>query len=72
MVQRGRSGNRLLVNGLWTAAAAIVIAGFVLRLLASVMSHAYLRGIGVALIAVGVVIAVLGWVSERVFARRAP
>ena len=75
MAQRRRARDRrerVLVNGLWVAAATSVVAGFVLRLLASVLRRADLRIIGVALIALGLGIAVLGWLSERFVARRAP
>jgi ABC-type uncharacterized transport system permease subunit len=72
----GASGDgrrpRLVVNTLWVAAAATVVAGFVLRALSSVLGRGDLRVAGVALIAVGLGIAVLGWVGERIAARRAP
>ena len=75
MAQRKRGGKdrseRVLVNGLWIAAAAIVVAGFLLRVLASLLAHTHLRFIGVALIAVGLGVAVVGWISERFVARRA-
>ena len=76
MAQRNRGGKdrreRVLVNGLWIAAATSVVAGFGLRVLASLLSRADLRIIGVALIALGLGIAILGWLSERLVAKRAP
>jgi hypothetical protein len=76
MAQRDTGGSgareRRLVNGLWLAAAAIVVAGFALRILASLLSWTDLRILGVALIAVGIGIAGLGWLGERFAARRAP
>lgn len=70
----GGSGSRerRLVNGLWLAAAAIMVAGFVLRIVASLLSWTDLRILGVALIAVGIGIAGLGWLGERFTAHRAP
>lgn len=58
-----------LAYGLWIAAAALVVAGFVLRILASLLSVPHLRFGGVAVIAVGLGVAVLGWVSERLAER---
>jgi hypothetical protein len=76
MAQRDRSGQdrreRVLVNGLWIAAAAMVIAGFLLRVIASLLARADLRILGVGLIAVGLGVAVLGWLSERFVARHTP
>ena len=80
MAQRNRGGQdrreRLLVYGLWVAAAAIVVAGFLLRLLASLLSRADLRAdlriIGIALIAIGLAVGVIGWLSERFAAKRLP
>ena len=76
MAQRNRDGKdrgeRVLVNGLWIAAAAIVVAGFLLRVLASLLTRTDLRILGVALIALGLGVAVVGWLSERLVAKRAP
>jgi undecaprenyl pyrophosphate phosphatase UppP len=76
MAQRNKGGQdrreRLLVNGLWIAAAAMVVAGFVLRILASLLARADLRITGVALIAIGLAVAVIGWLSERFVANRTP
>lgn len=76
MAQRNRGGKdrraRVLVNGLWIAAAAIVVAGFLLRVLASLLAQADLRIFGVALMALGLGVAVIGWISERFVAKRAP
>ena len=57
--------DRLLTNWLWLAAAAMVVAGFLLRILASLMSRAELRLTGVVIIGVGIGVAALGWLSER-------
>ena len=68
-IRRGFS----LAHGLWIAAAAIVLAGFALRLLASLLGLPHLRFSGIAALALGLGIAGLGWVSERLAARhRAP
>jgi hypothetical protein len=63
---------RLLVNGLWVTAAIIVLAGFAMRVLASLVNHPSLRLIGVVVIACGLVVAVVGWLSERLIAKRVP
>jgi hypothetical protein len=61
-----------LVNGLWIAAATCVVAGFALRLLASLLTRTDLRIVGVALLALGAVVGVISWVSERYVAKRVP
>ncbi len=61
---------RLLVNWLWVGAAAIVISGFALRVLASIFGRADLRFVGIVIIAIGVVVGGLGWIGERFTARR--
>lgn len=63
---------RLLVNGLWIVAAASVVAGFLLRALSSFLGRADFRVAGIALIAVGIAAAVLGWLGERIIAQRSP
>jgi len=63
--------NRRVVNGIWVAAAVIVLAGFILRSLSSLFANAGLRYSGIAVIAVGLAVALVGWVGERVIARRA-
>jgi hypothetical protein len=76
MAQRDVGGSgareRRLVNGLWLAAAAIVVAGFALRIFASLLSLTDLRILGVALIAVGIGVAGLAWLGERFTTHRAP
>ena len=75
MAQRNPSGKdrqeRVLVNGLWIAAGAILVAGFALRVLAGLMTRPELRLTGVLLLAAGAVIGVLGWISERYIFGRA-
>lgn len=61
---------RFFVNGLWIGAAVLVVSGFILRFLASLLAVSDLRIIGVAVIAVGLAVAVLGWVGERFLAGR--
>jgi hypothetical protein len=60
-----------LASGLWVGAAAIVIAGFVLRMFAGLLGLPQLRFTGIAAIAIGLALAVLGWISERFSARGA-
>jgi hypothetical protein len=61
---------RLLVNGLWVTAAIIVLAGFALRVAASLVARPELRLTGVVVIALGLAVAVIGWLSERLIAKR--
>jgi hypothetical protein len=61
--------DRLLVIWLWVAAAAAVSAGFILRVVASILSRPDLRLTGVVVIAVGIVAGGLGWLGERLAAR---
>lgn len=63
--------DRLVINLLWLAAAIVMVAGFVLRSLSSLVGRSDFRLGGVALIAGGVVIAVLGWIGDRVLTRKA-
>ncbi len=74
MAQSDIGGNdgkeRFLVNWLWVGAAAIVVAGFVLRVLASILGRADLRFVGIVIIGIGVIVGGLGWVGERFAARR--
>ena len=74
MAQGNRAGTarreRLLVNSLWVAAAIIVLAGFALRVLASLVDRPDLRLTGVVMIALGLAVAVIGWLSERLIAKR--
>ncbi|HUZ75605.1 MAG TPA: hypothetical protein VMU87_21680 [Stellaceae bacterium] len=76
MSRHGTNGadrrRRPLVSGLWIAAAATVVAGFVVRALSSFLGRADLRVAGIALIAIGIAAAVLGWLGERIVARRSP
>ncbi len=68
---RDQRNERALVNALWIAAAVIVVCGFVVRSLSTLMGRADFRFGGVVLIGIGIGIAVLGWIGERIVARRA-
>jgi hypothetical protein len=61
----GRGRDRWLVTGLWGASVLIVISGFVLRAFGSFLHRSDLRVTGVAFIACGVIVAVLGWLGEK-------
>ncbi len=67
--QPGRK-ERLFVSGLWVAAALCVVAGFCLRLVASFMQRPEIRLDGVALIALGLLFAVLTAAVESFISRR--
>jgi hypothetical protein len=74
MAQSRNSGRRRpqrsLVTALWIVAAAIFATGSVLRIAASELNGYHLRITGVALIAVGLAVAILGWAGERIVGRR--
>ena len=65
-----RSAGRSVVTALWGLAASIFILGGVLRIAASEWNGYHLRITGVALIAVGLAIAILVWIGEWIIARR--
>jgi hypothetical protein len=67
---QGGDRGRFFANGLWVAAALIVVAGFLLRSLSSILGHAELRLAGIIVIAIGILLAVIGWIGERVADRR--
>ena len=56
--------SRVFPGGLWIAAGALVLAGFILRPLGSYFGREF-RYTGIALIALGLVVAVTAWLSER-------
>jgi undecaprenyl pyrophosphate phosphatase UppP len=68
---RDRRRDRVLVNALWVVAAVTVVSGFVVRSLSTFMGRSDFRLGGVLLIALGIAFAVLGWIGERIVARRA-
>jgi hypothetical protein len=53
-----------LPSGLWLASGALVLAGFILRPLGTYFGRE-LRYTGIAVIAIGLVVAVIAWLSER-------
>jgi hypothetical protein len=67
--QPGRK-ERMFMSVMWMTSAASVIAGFFLRLLASFMHRADVRLGGVALIALGLLIAMLAAAAESLSRRR--
>ncbi len=66
----GLRGGLTVAHWLWIAAAVLVLAGFLLRVLASFLSLPELRILGMGVIALGLFDAVFGWVVERLTARR--
>jgi len=61
----------VFVNALWVAAAVTVVTGFVVRSFSTFIGSPEFRWGGMLLIALGIIIAVLGWIGERIVARRA-
>jgi hypothetical protein len=68
--QREGARDRRFVNALWIAAAVTVVTGFVLRSLSTFTGNPDVRVGGIVLIAIGLAIAVLGWIGERIVAGR--
>ena len=63
-VGSARRKARMLPGALWIASGLIVLAGFILRPLGSYFGRE-LRYTGIAVIAIGLVVAVIAWLSER-------
>ena len=59
-----RRKNSLWPSRLWIAAGVIVLVGFVLRPLGTYLGRE-LRLTGIAVIAIGAVVAVIAWADER-------
>ena len=68
MTNRETPGTRrktsLWPSRLWIAAGLLVLAGFILRPLGSYFGHEF-RYTGIALIAIGAIVAVIAWADER-------
>jgi undecaprenyl pyrophosphate phosphatase UppP len=63
--------HRTLANTLWIAAGVTVALGFLLRPVARYVIGHELRVAAMAVIAIGVVIALVAWAAERVARTRA-
>lgn len=61
----GRGRERRVVTALWGASVLIVICGFLLRAFGGFLHRPELRFAGVVFIACGVIVAVLGWLGEK-------
>jgi hypothetical protein len=59
-----RRKDSVLPGSLWIASGVIVLTGFVLRPLGTYFGRE-LRYTGIAVIAIGLVVAVIAWLSER-------
>jgi len=75
MARRGsesprRSRERVFVNVLWAAAGLCVALGFIVRPLGRFFAGPDLRLAAAIVIAVGLVLAVLGWIGEMVIERK--
>ena len=64
-----RPKNNLWPSRLWIAAGLIVLVGFILRPLGSYLGRE-LRYTGIAIIAIGAIVAVIAWADERWSATR--
>jgi hypothetical protein len=63
-VDTTRRKARLFPGRLWIASGAIVLTGFILRPMGSYFGRE-IRYTGIAVIALGLVVAVIAWLSER-------
>ena len=63
-VDTTRRKTRLFPGRLWIASGAIVLVGFILRPMGSYFGRE-IRYTGIAVIALGLVVAVIAWLSER-------
>jgi hypothetical protein len=66
--QRGAA--RLFVNFLWAAAGLCVVLGFLVRPIGRFFDGPDLRLASAIVIAIGLLLAVLGWIGEMVIERR--
>jgi putative effector of murein hydrolase LrgA (UPF0299 family) len=62
--------DRMFESVLWIPAAVLVMVGFVLRSLSTVLSHPGLRLSGIFIIGIAILFAVIGWISDRVSAAK--
>lgn len=65
-----RSPSRVFVNALWAVAGLCVVLGFVLRPIGRFFDGPDLRLASAIVIAIGLLVAVLGWIGETVIERR--
>ena len=63
-IESPRRKPRAMPGGLWIASGTIVLVGFILRPLGSYFGREF-RYTGIAVIALGLVVAVIAWLSER-------
>ena len=68
----GGNGGRTLIDGLWFGAGFVLLVGLLLRVAAGFLSHFPLRLIGIAALALGVLLAVLAWAAEKVLHDNGP
>jgi hypothetical protein len=59
-------GGRSLLDWVWLAAGFTLLAGLVMRLSSGFVGTHEFRFAGMAVLAVGIVLAVLGWIGEKV------
>ena len=61
----GTGGGRVFLDWLWLGSGFILLAGLSLRVCAGFLSSPQLRLFGIALLALGVLLAVLAWIGEK-------
>lgn len=61
----GTAGGKTFLDWLWLGAGFILLAGLTLRVCAGFLSSPQLRLFGIALLALGVLLAVVAWIGEK-------
>jgi type IV secretory pathway VirB2 component (pilin) len=62
--------DRMFESVLWIPAALLVVLGFILRSLSTVLGHPGLRLTGIVVIGIAILFAVMSWISDRISAAR--
>jgi hypothetical protein len=62
----GSGGGRAFLDWLWLGSGFILLTGLTLRVCAGLFASQQVRFTGIAMLALGVLLAVLAWVGERV------
>jgi len=71
-VQGTERNERLLPGGLWTAAGLTLLLGIFLRLAGGIFASGNVRLAGVLALGIGVLLAVLGWLGDKLRGNRRP
>jgi len=61
----GSGGGRVFLDWLWLGSGFILLAGLGLRVCAGFIGSPHLRLFGIAMLALGVILAVIAWLGEK-------